>query len=98
MLKNRKSVNSKRMLLGVISLALLCAAIALGFANKRLSPHKPVAEPTAVLIAPVESTTAVQVSTEPLPQSSVQFDLLRNVIAGGGGTSTGSLYTLDGII
>src|SRR6266851_1346999 len=98
MLGNKLSVNSQRMLLGMISLALLCAAIALGFANKQLAPHKAVAKPTAVLNAPAECKTAILVAPEPLPQSSGQFDLSRNVIAGGGGTSTGSPYTLDGII
>src|ERR1700681_642011 len=98
MLGNKLSVNSQRMLLGMISLALLCAAIALGFADKQLSPHKPVAKPTAALDAPAESKKAISVSPDPLPQSSAQFDLLRNVIAGGGGTSTGSPYTLDGVI
>src|SRR6266545_7356075 len=82
------SIRNKRMLFAVLLLSLLCAAMAAAFVNKKPSSRQPIAKPTDALNPSTESTRAVHVSTEPLPQSSTQFDVSRNVIAGGGGTST----------
>jgi len=50
MLLNRLSIKGKRKLFAVISFASLCAAIALGFANKHFSERRATAGSADVLI------------------------------------------------
>src|SRR5512132_3964805 len=94
---------TKRILFGVTLLALFGAAIALGFAEKRLLTRS---DQTAV---PNKSTAqnseganphaSPQLNVvKPALQSGGQFDLTRNVIAGGGGTSSGGNIQVDGTV
>jgi hypothetical protein len=105
---SKSSSKSKRMLFGVIALALLCAVIAVGFANQ-ISQH--IAGRSAEIRAPGErrpngagashanGVSALSGMFPAAPQTSAQFDLARNVIAGGGGTSIGSgNLVIDGTV
>src|ERR1700730_17260235 len=94
----RPSIKNKRVLFGVLSLSLLCAAIAVGFVNKKLSQRQPIAKPTIVLNVPPTSNTAVHESMESLPAASPQFDVSRSLIAGGGGTSSAGSFKVEGTI
>src|SRR5437016_11974810 len=95
---SKSSGKTKRMLVGVISLALLCAAIALGFVRKALftgsADIRVGNERAARKVERAEARSADEMSALPetlreIPQASPQFDLSRHVIAGGGGTSAG---------
>src|SRR5947208_2743579 len=99
--RSKSSGKTKRMLVGVISLALLCAVIALGFARKQLfggSAEIVVrSERAARKPQRAEARSADETSAPPeIPQASPQFDLSRHVIAGGGGTSAGGNLGLSG--
>ena len=94
--RSRPTIERKKMLWGIIFLGLLCAAIAVGFANKRRSDRKPIANTNDVLN--LTSETKSNGNAEPQPQTSTQFDLSRNVIAGGGGTSSGGHFKVEGTI
>src|SRR5713101_9015969 len=93
---SKSSIKSKRMLLGVISLGLLCAVMAVGFAHQ-ISQH--ITGSADILVRSerearkperADARYADRMSALPaVPQTSAKFDLSRNVIAGGGGTSTG---------
>src|SRR5436309_950924 len=99
----RPSIIIKRMLFGVISLALLCAAIAVGFVD-RITHHlagsadAPVRHEREVRKPQrAEGRFADETSALPeIPQASSQLDLSRHVIAGGGGTSSGGNLGLSG--
>ena len=96
MLTKSKTPNkTKRILFAVLSLSLLCAAIAAGFANRisqRLagSADVPVrSEREARKAERARAGFADETSTlPPVPQSTPQFEVSLPVIAGGGGTST----------
>src|SRR2546428_1394935 len=99
----RPSIISKRMLFGVISLALLCAAIAVGFVDRMThhiagSADVPVRnERAARKVERAEARNADKMSALPA-QASAQFDLSRNVIAGGGGTSANGNLKVEGTV
>src|SRR5438132_13114834 len=105
---SKSSSKTKRMFFGLVLLVLLCAAIALGFANKHFSERKATAGSADI---PVRNERAARKSERAgarypdrmsalaaVPQSSAQFDLLRNVIAGGGGTRSAGSFSLDGTV
>ena len=89
-----RSSKTKRMLFGLMLLALLCGAIVLGFAHRISQCFAGSAD------APARNERARTSDklkfVEPPPQTSAQFDLSRNVIAGGGGTSSGGNLGLSG--
>src|SRR3989440_289267 len=106
MLKGNKS-SSKRMLFSAILVALLCGAVVLGFAHRiaqRLtgSPDVPVRsegaarKPQRAEARSADETSALPETLPEIPQAGPQFDLSRNVIAGGGGTSAGGNIGLSG--
>src|SRR5438093_5769544 len=78
----------------MLLLVLLCEAIVLGFAHRTSQRFAGSAD------APVRNERARTSDklkfVEPPPQTSAQFDLSRNVIAGGGGTSSGGNLGLSG--
>ena len=100
---SKSSGKTKRMLVGVISLAFLSAIIVVGFAD-RITHHLtgsadvPVrSERAARKVERAEARSADETSALPeIPQASPQFDLSRHVIAGGGGTSAGGNIGLSG--
>ena len=96
--ERRSTIRNQRMVLAVLWLSLLGAAIAIGFARKGFSPHQPIVRPTAALNHLPENHRTIQASREPVPAVSQQFDVSRNVIAGGGGTSLGGSLTVEGTI
>src|SRR5438094_8112325 len=87
------SIKHKRTFLSVVLLALSCAAMTLGLAHKQLFQPRS-ASSTDSHIKPAalraDETSALPGALAEAPQTSAQFDLSRNVIAGGGGTSSGS--------
>src|SRR5437667_11759679 len=89
-----RSSKTKRMLFGLMLLALLCGAIVLGFAHRISQCFAGSAD------APARNDRARTSDklkfVEPPPQTSPQFDLSRNVIAGGGGTSPAGNPRLSG--
>src|SRR5260370_26496021 len=96
MLKGTKSSGSegRRIIVATISLALLCAVIAFGFA-KQISQRFPGgadapirSEDEARKGERADASDADKMSVLPA-QTSAQFDLSRNVIGGGGGRSSG---------
>ena len=103
----RPSIISKRMLFGVISLALLCAAIAGGFVDSIThhiagSADAPVRSERAARkgeragVRDADRMSALPGPLPEIPQAGTQFDLSRHVIAGGGGTSAGANLGLSG--
>src|SRR3989442_3797566 len=106
MLRASKSlIKTKRKLFVVMLLTLLCGAIVLGFAHRisqRLTGNAdaPVRhERVAQKGERAGARSADETSALPeAPQMSAQFDLSRNVIAGGGGTSSNGSVRLDGTI
>ena len=101
----RLLINSKRILFAVICLAMaLCAALALGVASKHL-PEKRDAGPDRATplhrecAVPKSAPINARTGTEPLIlQSGGDFDLSRNVIAGGGGSSSNGDFVMDGTV
>jgi hypothetical protein len=92
----RPTLRNKRVLLGIISLAFLCAGIAVGFANRKLSQPKALAKLTTALSAPAAHKT-LHLQNEQ-PQSTAQVELPRNAIAGGGGTSSAGNLKVEGTV
>src|SRR5437870_12725250 len=80
--REKRSIKRRRIPLGVIGLALLAGAIAVGFAKTQLSRDRSVGEtsPRSVLTEGKPVVTA----TNSAPQSTAQFDVSRSVVAGGG--------------
>lgn len=102
---NKSSTKNKRMLFALVSLALLCAVIAVGFAkeiSQRFDGSADIPVRNEGAARNPERTDAHMSDklkfVEPLPQSGAQFDLSRNVIAGGGGTSTTGNFKVDGTV
>ena len=104
---SKSSSKSKRMLFGVISLALLCAAIAGGFVDSIThhiagSADAPVRSERAARkgeragVRDADRMSALPGPLPEIPQAGTQFDLSRHVIAGGGGTSAGANLGLSG--
>ena len=83
-----------RQLILVVTAVGLCAAVALGIDyRQRVQSRQPSAQPAAALRSPGARVTVGREAAaipEPVPQSGANFDLSRNVIAGGGGTSIGN--------
>ena len=87
-------------------LLLLCLLSVLGFTSyayrvseqSRRHAAAPERQSTLPVVATPESRTAVQVSEPQLPAPNAQFDVSQNVIAAGGGTSTGGGLKLEGTI
>src|SRR5258707_12585183 len=85
---------------------LLCLLALLAFttyayrASEQSRRHAAALAPqsTIALVALPESHTAVQLSKEQLSAPSAQFDVSQNVIASGGGASTGGSLTVEGAI
>ena len=94
----RASIRNQRIAVAGLLLSLLGAAVAFGFANKVFSPHPPIGRPTAALNALPENNPTIHASREPVSAVVQQFEVSRNVIAGGGGTSTGSSLKVEGTI
>src|SRR5213080_4985806 len=103
----KSSSKTKRMLFGVISLALLCAAIAMGFVDIIThhivgSADAPVRSERAARkgeragVRDADRMSALPGPLPEIPQADTQFDLSRHVIAGGGGTSAGANLGLSG--
>jgi hypothetical protein len=86
------------MVLAVLWLFLLGAAVAIGFASKDFSLQQPIVRPTAPLNDLAENNPTLHASREPVPAVSQQFEVSRNVIAGGGGTSLGGSLKVEGTI
>src|SRR5215831_9182512 len=92
------SRSSKRIVWGIgLSAVFVCAAAALPLVTRHLSP------PPAQKLSPGKpargvTSSATAVTHDPVSQSSPQFDLLRNVIGGGGGTSGGGSFSESGTI
>lgn len=89
----------RRLMLGLSLAVFVCAAMALGFV-KQFSEH--FTEGASVIDrnerAARTKASDKLMSVEPAPQSGGQFDLSRNVIAGGGGTSNGGSFKLEGTV
>src|SRR5438034_551203 len=101
--RSKSSSNTKRMLFGVISLALLCAVIAVAFAkqiSQRFagSADGPVRSEREARKAERAEAAGGTPALPAAPQTSAQFDLSRNVIAGGGGSSSNGSFKVDGTI
>src|SRR2546422_1327220 len=106
MLTESKPVsNTKRMLFVVMLLALSCAVIAVAFA-KQISqrfagsadiPVRDGREGRKTERADARMSDKLKF-LEPLPQTSAQFDLSRNVIAGGGGSSSAGNFKVEGTV
>ena len=87
-------------------LALLFLLVALGITTYAFSASEqslllgvaPGPQPTASQIVLPESHTAVELSQQQLTAPSAQFAVSQNVIAGGGGTSTGGGLRLEGTV
>ena len=97
--EDKSSIRNKRRLLAVVAFALMCCvAIALGFANQHSkglgAPGRGKPERERVVLHSVAAGSV----PAPLPQSSAQFDLSRNVIAGGGGSSSAGNFKIEGTI
>jgi len=103
-MRSKPSIKRKRVLCGLISLALLSGGIvALGFARLSLfagSAGVPARNEHETRKAePSDTRMSDKLKfVEPPPQTSAQFDLSRNVIAGGGGTSANGNFKVDGTI
>src|SRR5260370_39758787 len=91
------------MVVGVMSGGRVLEDMALGFANKQILGRKPavedVRETEARKTERAGARSAAETTALPAePQSSAQFDLSRNVIAGRGGTSSAANIKDEGII
>jgi hypothetical protein len=94
----RPTLKNKRMVLGALCLALLCSAIAAGFANRRLSRLKAGAKASAPLNVATEPQRTLELPGAPQPQINAQADLSPSVIAGGGGSSSAASFKIEGTI
>ena len=91
MLKKNNSA-TKKFFAGLFVI-LLCLAIATSLANTRLAQQKPAG--SSALKNAEERTLNTFVQPQ---ETSPQFDLSRNVIAGGGGSSTAGTLKVEGTI
>src|SRR5258705_10683053 len=94
--KNKTSDTITRMLFAGFVLVGFSAAIAAGLLNKKSFERKTITSPT-----PNEApgrNQAVHLSAVPQPQTSGQLAIPHNVIAGGGGSSTGGSLKIEGTI
>lgn len=94
----RPTRRNNRTILGMICFALLCSAIAAGFATQRFSRSKAVVQPIAAPSAPAVSKTEIRVKSEPQPQIIAQVAQAPSVVAGGGGTSLAGSLKIEGTI
>ena len=97
--RNQESDKRLRLLIAAV-VGLLCAGIALALAHKELIQRgsTPVTGTASQSGESSASNVKAVNFVQPLPQTGAQFDLSRNVIAGGGGTSTGGNLQLDGTV
>jgi hypothetical protein len=73
---------------------ILCAAIAAQLLNKGILENKKVVSPAPN--AEKGNINSSHLSSTPQPQTSAQFNLSQNVIAAGGGSSTGATLKVEG--
>lgn len=85
--------NSKRKFFAGVLLSLFCVTIVVNLANKTLLQKK--VESTSAQNHTQERTAKASVHVE---QTSPQFDLSHNVIAGGGGSSVGGTLKIEGTV
>src|SRR5947209_9106041 len=88
--------------LALFALLSLSTAVVLGYGNKPTSFFARESKTPALGMSEAQEAGHVAVRTAgtlpalPATQTSAQFDLPRNVIAGGGGTGTGGSFRVDG--
>ena len=97
----KRTLKHRQLILVVTALGF-CAAVALGIDyHQRVRPRQPSAEPAAAPLSPgarVKVERGATAIPEPVPQTGGSFDLSRNVIAGGGGTSANGNLRVDGTV
>src|SRR6476646_3864559 len=104
-MSDRLVIRNKRLRVVICLFAVLgCAAVAFSYAkhlSQRLVGEADVSvgnERLAQTFDGVNERSAGEPTLPPVPQTSAQFDLSRNVIAGGGGTSNGGNFKLEGTV